>query len=124
MDFLKELTSATMFDMFKNGFEYDSGIKLDPENDELRLKRTIRFNKLLPYAEELDEEAQQIFAEIKANLGRAVMLREIRPGCYEATVRLCKYDFSLSSCFTYLFRNWGFIYICLMLGPWSNININ
>ena len=79
-----------MFETFKSGLDYDSSTRIAPENDEWHSKRTIRFNKLLPYAEELDDEAQKLFSDIKANLARSVMLREIRPGCYESTVRLCK----------------------------------
>ncbi|XP_016837415.1 uncharacterized protein LOC100678804 [Nasonia vitripennis] len=39
------------------------------------------FNKLLPYADKLDSEADALLAKIKANLGRCVMLRNIKPGC-------------------------------------------
>lgn len=39
------------------------------------------FNKLLPYADKLDEEADILLAKIKANLGRSVMLRKIKPDC-------------------------------------------
>lgn len=47
--------------------------------------------KLLPYADELDDESVRMLSEIKANLGRAVMLREMRPGCGIWTTRLSKY---------------------------------
>lgn len=40
------------------------------------------YNKLLPYADEVETETQALLAEIKANLGRAVMFNEIWPGCY------------------------------------------
>lgn len=46
-----------------------------------RPQKELVYNKLLPYADELDAESQMLLTEIKENLGRAVMLREIRPGC-------------------------------------------
>lgn len=59
----------------------------ESSNDALELKekapfqKEVIFNKLLPYADELDNEADALLAKIKANLGRCVMLREIKPGC-------------------------------------------
>ncbi|XP_060826320.1 proteasome activator complex subunit 4-like isoform X1 [Bombus pascuorum] len=49
--------------------------------DDVQSKKFI-YNKLLPYADEVETETQALFAEIKANLGRAVMFNEIWPGCY------------------------------------------
>lgn len=49
--------------------------------DKTNFQREILFNKLLPYADELDNEADALLAKVKANLGRCVMLREIKPGC-------------------------------------------
>lgn len=46
-----------------------------------RPQKELAYNKVLPYADELDAESRVLFAEIKENLGRAVMLREIKPGC-------------------------------------------
>lgn len=43
-------------------------------------QKEIVYNKLLPYAHCLDDEATRILAEIKHNLGRAVALRELNPG--------------------------------------------
>jgi proteasome activator subunit 4 len=70
----------------------------DRENVNRRIKRLgfkpqreIVYCKLLPYANQLDEESVRMLSEIKANLGRAVMMREMRPGCGVWTARLSKY---------------------------------
>ncbi|KAJ8924060.1 hypothetical protein NQ315_006837 [Exocentrus adspersus] len=49
------------------------------------------YNKLLPYGEQLDEESNKLFADIKTNLVKAVLAREMRPGCALWTSRLNKY---------------------------------
>lgn len=43
-------------------------------------QKDIVYNKLLPYADRLDEESNEILSKIKGNLARAVQLREIWPG--------------------------------------------
>ncbi|XP_074520213.1 proteasome activator complex subunit 4B [Halichoeres trimaculatus] len=43
-------------------------------------QKEIVYNALLPYADRLDQEATELLAEIKANLSRAVLLRELWPG--------------------------------------------
>lgn len=43
-------------------------------------QKDIVYNKLLPYADRLDNEATEILRKIKGNLGRAVQLKEIWPG--------------------------------------------
>lgn len=43
-------------------------------------QKDIVYNKLLPYADRLDDESRDILSKIKGNLGRAVQLREIWPG--------------------------------------------
>lgn len=43
-------------------------------------QKDIVYNKLLPYADILDDESNDILGQIKGNLGRAVQLREIWPG--------------------------------------------
>jgi len=48
---------------------------------DFRPQKDLVYNKLLPYASELDAESRVWLAEIKGNLGRAVLLRELRPGC-------------------------------------------
>ncbi|KYQ53699.1 Proteasome activator complex subunit 4 [Trachymyrmex zeteki] len=49
---------------------------------EFRPQKELVYNKLLPYANELDEESRIWLAEIKGNLGRAVMLRELLPSVF------------------------------------------
>ncbi|XP_026207401.1 proteasome activator complex subunit 4B-like [Anabas testudineus] len=43
-------------------------------------QKEIVYNGLLPYSDRLDQEAAELLAEIKANLSRAVLLRELWPG--------------------------------------------
>uniref|UniRef100_A0A672JGF3 Proteasome activator subunit 4b n=1 Tax=Salarias fasciatus TaxID=181472 RepID=A0A672JGF3_SALFA len=43
-------------------------------------QKEIVYNGLLPYSERLDREATELLAEIKGNLCRAVLLRELWPG--------------------------------------------
>lgn len=43
-------------------------------------QKEIVYNQLLPYAERLEQEAAELLAEIKANLSRAVQVRELWPG--------------------------------------------
>ncbi|XP_066249765.1 proteasome activator complex subunit 4B-like [Euwallacea similis] len=49
------------------------------------------YNELLPYAKHLDLESEKLFLAIKTNLVKAVLAREIRPGCALWTSRLNKY---------------------------------
>ncbi|XP_011068182.1 PREDICTED: proteasome activator complex subunit 4B-like [Acromyrmex echinatior] len=58
---------------------------------EFRPQKELVYNKLLPYANELDAESRIWLAEIKGNLGRAVMLRELTPGCVFWSNRLNLY---------------------------------
>lgn len=48
--------------------------------DDFTPQKEIVYNQLLPYAERLDQEAVELLAEIKANLSRAVLVRELWPG--------------------------------------------
>lgn len=48
------------------------------------------YNKLLPYGDELEEESDKLFADIKSNLVKSVLAREMRPGCALWTSRLNK----------------------------------
>ncbi|XP_058809543.1 proteasome activator complex subunit 4-like isoform X2 [Phymastichus coffea] len=54
-------------------------------------QKEIIFNKLLPYADKLDDEADILLAKVKANLGRSVMLRKIKPDCLVWSNMLHKY---------------------------------
>nr|XP_033324313.1 proteasome activator complex subunit 4A-like [Megalopta genalis] len=57
----------------------------------IRYQKQLIYNKLLPYVDELDSDSQALFAEIKGNLGRAIMLRELQPGCVIWVTRLYEY---------------------------------
>uniref|UniRef100_A0A3Q2P0Y9 Proteasome activator subunit 4 n=1 Tax=Fundulus heteroclitus TaxID=8078 RepID=A0A3Q2P0Y9_FUNHE len=54
-------------------------------------QKDIVYNKLLPYADRLDDESGEILSRIKGNLGRAVQLREIWPGVLFWTRKLSTY---------------------------------
>ncbi|XP_078590168.1 proteasome activator complex subunit 4-like isoform X2 [Branchiostoma floridae x Branchiostoma japonicum] len=54
-------------------------------------QKEIVYNKLLPYADCLDSESNEFLSEIKSNLGRAVALRELKPGAVHWTARLGTY---------------------------------
>lgn len=43
-------------------------------------QQEIYCNKYLPYADQLDNESQELLSRIKENLARAVALREMNPG--------------------------------------------
>ncbi|XP_015588278.1 proteasome activator complex subunit 4B [Cephus cinctus] len=77
----------------ENGQEIEDDVTMQSSTGSLgsQFQKEIIYNKLLPYAEELDEESQYYLAEIKGNLARAVMLREMQPGCTIWTASLCKY---------------------------------
>uniref|UniRef100_A0A669AYM5 Proteasome activator Blm10 mid region domain-containing protein n=1 Tax=Oreochromis niloticus TaxID=8128 RepID=A0A669AYM5_ORENI len=49
-------------------------------SEEFIPQKKIVYNGLLPYSDRLDREATELLAEIKANLCRAVLLRELWPG--------------------------------------------
>ena len=48
-------------------------LEFKPQND-------IIYNKLLPYNDDVDAETNAVLSEIKANLGRAVQLRDLKVG--------------------------------------------
>ncbi|KAK7902167.1 hypothetical protein WMY93_018936 [Mugilogobius chulae] len=54
-------------------------------------QKDIVYNKLLPYADRLDEESNDVLSKIKGNLARAVQLREIWPGVLFWTRKLSTY---------------------------------
>ncbi|XP_053495926.1 proteasome activator complex subunit 4B isoform X1 [Ictalurus furcatus] len=54
-------------------------------------QKDIVYNKLLPYAEKLDDESNDILSRIKGNLGRAIQLRELWPGVLFWTRKLSTY---------------------------------
>ena len=56
-------------------------------------QKEILYNSLLPYKDRLDDDSNQILSEIKYNLGRAVVLKELTPGvliwCNRLTMYVC-----------------------------------
>ncbi|KAL4715968.1 hypothetical protein ACJJTC_013268 [Scirpophaga incertulas] len=48
-------------------------------------------NHLLPYARELDAESTHFLEQVKTNLAKSVMLREMKPACGVWSARLMKY---------------------------------
>lgn len=54
-------------------------------------QKEIVYNKLLPYAAKLDQESNELLASIKANLSRAIQLRELWPGVLFWTRKLSTY---------------------------------
>ncbi|XP_006004010.1 proteasome activator complex subunit 4 isoform X2 [Latimeria chalumnae] len=66
----------------------------DPERSEVlgfNPQKEIVYNKLLPYSDRLDCESNEILAQIKTNLGRAVQLKELWPGVLFWTRKLSMY---------------------------------
>lgn len=56
-----------------------------------RYQKSLIINELLPYSECLEEEANQLFGEIKLNLSIAVQKRDLWPGALFWTNRLTRY---------------------------------
>lgn len=53
-------------------------------------QKEIWTNHVLPYADELDEESTRFLEQVKTNLAKAVMLREMKPACGVWSSRLMK----------------------------------
>lgn len=53
-------------------------------------QKEILTNHLLPYAAELDDESTRFLQQVKSNLAKAVMLREMKPACGVWSSRLMK----------------------------------
>lgn len=56
-----------------------------------RPQKELIFNKLLPYSNDIDAESLVYLSDIKSNLSRSVLLRELRPGFVAWTGRLIRY---------------------------------
>ncbi|XP_057375631.1 proteasome activator complex subunit 4-like [Daphnia carinata] len=69
----------------------DSSEELRHKKLGFRPQKELIFNKFLPYAEGIDEESESFLSEIKWNLSRAVLFRELRPGVVTWTGRLIRY---------------------------------
>uniref|UniRef100_A0A669EMM0 Proteasome activator subunit 4a n=1 Tax=Oreochromis niloticus TaxID=8128 RepID=A0A669EMM0_ORENI len=70
---------------------WESMKKTQPDTLDFVPQKDIVYNKLLPYADRLDAESNDILSKIKGNLGRAVQLREIWPGVLFWTRKLSTY---------------------------------
>ena len=57
---------------------------------EFKPQKEIVYNRFLPYKDRLDEESNKFLAEIKFNLGRAVIFKETSPGILYWSNRLTK----------------------------------
>ncbi|XP_065305913.2 proteasome activator complex subunit 4A-like [Dermacentor albipictus] len=55
------------------------------------LQKRLVYNRLLPYSDQIDDEAAKLLAEIKTNLARSVMLREVKPATVSWTGHLNNY---------------------------------
>lgn len=49
--------------------------------DESPYQAELPFNRYLPYAEEIHDEADKLLAKIKANIGKCILTRDLDPGC-------------------------------------------
>lgn len=56
----------------------------------LKVQKKLVYTNFLPYPELIDEESQRLLAEIKGYLGKAVLLKDITPGCVFWSWRLQK----------------------------------
>ena len=54
-------------------------------------QKEVVYNRLLPYSADIDAESTLWFQDIKANLGKALAVRELRPGLVVWISRLNKY---------------------------------
>jgi hypothetical protein len=53
-------------------------------------QKELIYNTLLPYTDQLDAESKIIWGELKSNIGKAICLRELRPGYVVWSGRLAK----------------------------------
>lgn len=63
-------------------------VVLKPKKKKLQNENV--YNKKLPYGDELEEESAKLFIDIKTNLIKSVLGREMRPGCALWTSRVNK----------------------------------
>ena len=73
-------------------YPFEDGMTRSSSTEELNVKnqREYPYDRLLPYAAELDEDARKLLDEITGELGRAVMLRKIHPDCIVWTSKLMR----------------------------------
>lgn len=64
--------------------EDDCGLGYKPQKE-------VIYNKLLPYSDDIGKEILEQFSTIKKNLSKAVILRDIRPGCIHWVAKLSRF---------------------------------
>lgn len=76
--------------------------KMEEISSDLGFKpqKQVVYNKLLPYHEHLDREILEQICDIKENLAKAVILRDIRPGCIHWASKLTRFVKLYGLCFT------------------------
>lgn len=94
-EFSRQLEERKRLRSLKLGFEPQKEIVY---NKQLPYSGTLMsyLNEIIPkterlFVEKVDQESTKWFADIKANLGRAIALRELRPGIVTWISRLNKY---------------------------------
>uniref|UniRef100_A0A0C9QKU2 PSME4 protein n=1 Tax=Fopius arisanus TaxID=64838 RepID=A0A0C9QKU2_9HYME len=87
----KFVHSQPMEEILGKDEEDDVTMESSTESLGLEFQMTNKYNKLLPYADELNAEAMCLLGEIKGQLGNAVALRKLDPDCAYATMKLQVY---------------------------------
>ncbi|XP_018496476.1 proteasome activator complex subunit 4A [Galendromus occidentalis] len=64
---------------------------MKPQDETDRSERLIKYNDLLPYADQLEDEARETFSEIKCMIASCVSEAEIRPGLITWIFHLQRY---------------------------------
>ncbi|GAB6022437.1 hypothetical protein CHUAL_006550 [Chamberlinius hualienensis] len=72
--------------------ELDSS-EADFANGSNGYQKFLIYSKYVPYASSIDKESDKFLAEIKANLGKVVLTRDLKPGCYFWVFQLERYIF-------------------------------
>ncbi|KAL7297989.1 hypothetical protein TKK_0008999 [Trichogramma kaykai] len=85
-------SSVNLLTQFKKILAMDYNFDDNPQLKEFfDYESRIIANKHLPFSQELDNVASDIFAKIKANMGRCALLQDIYPGCIYWSQALLKY---------------------------------
>ncbi|XP_042231597.1 proteasome activator complex subunit 4-like isoform X2 [Homarus americanus] len=63
-------------------------------------QKQVIYNKLLPYKEHIGKEILEQICDIKENLSKAVILRDIRPGCIHWVAKLSRFVKLYGMCFS------------------------
>lgn len=62
----------------------------DEANLGIKYQKEVIFNKLLPYSGSLEDDSQDMLREIKGNLGKCVLLKDVKSGCLAWTNKLIR----------------------------------